>query len=66
MSGFLFQVTMSATAVTKLAKPPMRKLFYNEAKKQLAGATIFSFSVVGAWKFFVTDPKKEKFAEFYA
>ncbi|CAL1294833.1 unnamed protein product [Larinioides sclopetarius] len=56
---------MSADAVARLPKPQMRGLFRSYLKKHLAIATVLSLAGSLAWKVFVMDPRKKRYAEFY-
>ncbi|GBO31016.1 hypothetical protein AVEN_79021-1, partial [Araneus ventricosus] len=56
---------MSADAVARLPKPQMRGLFRSYLKKHLVIATVLSVIGSAAWKVLVSDPRKQRYAEFY-
>lgn len=56
---------MSATAVSKLAKPQLRGVFEKKTKFHLIFSVVLSIGVGVAYKYAIGEPRKKAYAEFY-
>ncbi|XP_056374585.1 cytochrome c oxidase subunit 6C [Hyla sarda] len=50
---------------TLLSKPQMRGLLAKRLRFHIAGAFVFSLSIVALYKFGVAEPRKRAYANFY-
>lgn len=56
---------MSASAVTKLAKPQLRGVFEKKTKLHIGLSIAVSVAVGVAYKYGIGEPRKKAYAEFY-
>lgn len=60
-----FVRTMSASVVSKIAKPNLRGLYEKKTKIHIIASIVLSIGVGLAYKYGVGEPRKKAYAEFY-